>query len=475
MSTEVVYQKKKYWSKVLKETAIWANYQRAVDTESIFGEWAWSETMFFIWMNISSMFIFGLQPYELEPLDPEYRTELPTLEEFLQGIKIKFIPIDVGETYKEFYWETFKEEVPPLLDYVTSVITTCYPEFKDFLLPLEKRKLVIGETKYGEGYLDPPVVRDFIRSTLYELAKRRIDFERIRKLYKIIVEKKMVSRGVAEAIYNRIVHHFQTIFQSFTLDYNLLNYSKLSPSLLRVGVSYYGTSYVNTHANETCEGTLIPILTWREELRTTTISKFDEVNTGLVLNVTPLNFGLLMDRKIMYRPLPMPKPEAKGTPMPSKLIDWKVRRMISRYRATGVGFGNYQRPEEAFDFHKSERADHYHQLRDFYRHFDMLVENMLAGRDIDAFRMNMYKRAVAMLIGHKKKRHKWGYSAYKDMTEEEFKEYWLDYWGKQGLDINILNELYNSVIKWVKPLRSKLEDLGRKLAERRKRLARVLA
>jgi len=474
MATELLYQKKKYWSKVLKETAIWTNTQRAIDTSSIFGEWAWSETMFFIWLNISNMFIFGLQPYELEPLDPEYRTELPTLEEFLQGIKIKFIPVDIGETYKEFYWETFKEEVPPLLDYVTAVITTCYPEFKDYLLPLEKRKLILGETKYGEGYLDPTVVRDFLRSTLYELAKRRLDFKRIKELYQTIVKRKMISEGVAETIYNRLVHHYQTLFQVFILDYNLLNYSRLSPSLLRVGVSYYGTSYVNTRVKEVSEKTIIPTITWKEELHTSEVSKFDEINTGLILNITPLNYGLLMDRKIMYKPTPMPKPEAKGTPMPSKLIDWKVRRMMSRYTATGVGFGNYNRPEEAFIFHKSERADQYHSLRLFYKHFDDLVENILANKDVDIYKKNMYKRAVAMLIGHKKKRHKWGYSAFKDMTEEEFKEFWLDYWSKQGLDINILNELYNSVIKWVKPLRRRLEDLGKRLAQRRKRLAQLL-
>ena len=181
-----------------------------------------------------------------------------------------------------------------------------------------------------------------------------------------------------------------------------------------------------------------------------------------------------MDRKQVYKPTPKAVVDI-GTSMPSYFIDWKVRRMISRYRATGIGFGNYQRPEEAYYFHKSERADHYHQIRDFYRHFDNIIENMLANKDIDIYKKNMYKRAIAMLIGHKKKRHKWGYSAYKSMTEEEFKTWWIEYWVKQGLDINILNELYNVVIKWIQKLRPKLEDLGRKLAQRRKQLAQALA
>lgn len=470
MSTEVVYQKKKYWSKVLKETAIWANYQRAIDTESIFGEWAWSESMFFIWMDISGLFIFGMEPYELEPLDPEYRTELPTLEEFLQGIKLKLIPLDVHNAYLQFYWDYFQLRVPPLLDYVTFVLATCYPEYADLLLGQRKRKLIVGESVYGTSYVDPPVIRDFMRATLYELAKRRMDFERIRKLFRIAVDKKMIAEHIAESIYNRLVMHFQTLFDSFILDYNLLNYSKLCSRELRAGEAYYGTS----HLASSSRGAVTTITTWRGETFTMEIKKFDEVNMGLILNVTPLNLGILMDRRQVYKPTPKSYLDI-GTSMTSYFIDWKVRRMISRYRATGIGFGNYQRPEEAFYFHKSERADHYHQLRDFYRHFDNIIENMLANKGIDIYKKNMYKRAIAMLIGHKKKRHKWGYSAYKSMTEEEFKEWWISYWQKQGLDINILNELYNSVIKWVKPLRSKLEDLGRKLAERRKRLARVLA
>ena len=437
---------------MLSESAIWTNYQRTIDTESIFSEWAWAESMFFIWLNISSLYIFGLEPYEIAPLDPEFKVELPSLEEFLQGIKVKFTPQTVEEAYKEFNKDYFNREVPPVLDFDTFIDDTIKPEHTDKIKEQKTRKAIWGVSKYGESYVDPPVIRDFMRSTLYELAKRRMDFNRIRKLYQIAIDKGFIGKGIIESIYNRLVLHFQTIFESFILDYNLLNYSKLCERGSRK--------------------TTIPIMTWRGETFDAKITKFDEVNMGFILDVTPLNFGILMDRKSVFKPSPRSYPE-KGTTIPSYFIDWKVRRMVSRYRATGVGFGNYQRPDEAYEFHRSERADHYHQIRLFYHHLDSLVDNFLEKEDVDVFKRNMYKRAVAMLVGHRKKRHNWGYDAFKSMSEDEFKAWWLEYWCRQGLDINILNRLYEMVKPCLQNLRSGLKELGRKLALKRKQLSQV--
>lgn len=454
MAYELVRQKRKYYAKVLSESAIWLNYQRSVDTEPIFSEWAWSESLLFIWLDISSLFIFGLEPYELEPLDPEFRTELPSLAEFLQGIKLKLIPLDVGEAYRQFYWDIYGVEVPPLLDYVTFVMATCWPEYAGWLLEQRKRKLIVGESVYGTSYVDPPVIRDFIRSTLYELARRRMDFNRIREVYRTIVDRGLVAEGVVEAIYNRLALHFQSLFENLVLDYNLLGYSKLCA--------------------RTAKSAAVPVTTWRGQALDLRYVKFDELGMGFILDVTPLNFGILMDRRSVFKPSPL-SPRDRGTTVLSHFIDWKVRRMVSRYRATGVALGNYQRPDEAYDFHRSERADHYGQLRAFYHHLDRLVEEVLRGEGVDAFRMNMYKRAAAMLVGYRKKRHKWGYDAWRSMSEEEFRGWWLEYWSRQGLDINTLNRLYSVVGKWLKPLRRSLEELGRRLSRRRMQLARALS
>ena len=132
-TSESVMEKRKYFNKLLSESAIWTNFQRTLDTISLFSEWAWAESLFFIWLDISNLFIFGLDPTELLPLDPEFHVKLPTIQEFLQGIKLKLEPVDVGEAWRIFYWDIYNLEVPPLLDFVTFITAQCYPEYLGFI------------------------------------------------------------------------------------------------------------------------------------------------------------------------------------------------------------------------------------------------------------------------------------------------------------------------------------------------------
>lgn len=455
LASELVAQKRKYWSKILKESAIWTNYQRAVDTASLFEEHAWRQTMFFIWLDISGVFSLGLQPYEMEPLDPEFETKLPTVEEFLQGIKLKVIRADVGETWLRFWWDIYRHRVPPLLDYLCLVMATVYPEYADAFLGQLKRKLTVGESVYGVSYVDPVTVRDLMRSTLLRLAQKRMDFTRIKVVFDEMVEKKLVAEHMVELIYNRMALHAGLLTQVFMLDFNLLGYSRLTP--------------------KGSEESKVAFETWRGKLVGAEVSMFEEAQVGLILDVTPLGLGMLMPRgKHVYKPSPRARAEV-GTPVLAHFVDWKIRKMSGRYRATGVAFGNYQRPDEAVSWQRSERADHYHQLRDLYRHLDFLVDGILEGRDIDVFRKNLYKRAAAQLIGHRKKRHKWGYKAFESMSEEEFKEWWLEHWRRQGLSINILEDIYQQVVRWAPQVRGQLRELGERLSERRKQLAALVA
>lgn len=454
LGTGSVLEKRKYHAKVLSESAIWTNVRRALDTLDLFSEWAWSESLFFIWLDISNLFIFGLDPRELEPLDPEFRVRLPSLREFLQGVKLKLEPIDLGEAWRTFYWDVYGTEVPPLLDFVTFVMAQCWPEYLGWLLEQTKRKLVVGESVYGTSYVDPPVVREFLRSSLFELVRRRVDLARVRRVFQVVVDGGWVSEGLAEAVYNRIAMHLSALFDAFVLDYNLLNHSRL--------------------CEPASDAAKVGLVTWRGEVVDARVRKFDEVNMGFVLDVTPLNLGILMDDRSVYRPSPLERRDV-GTSVLSDFIDWKVRRMVSRYPATGVALGNYQRPEEALAFHESERADHHHQLRAFYYYVDAVVDRLLEGEAVDAFTKNMYRRAAAMLLGHRKKRHRWGYGAYEAMSEDEFRDYWLRYWSGQGLNPEVLNRIYGVLGKWARRYRVELRELGERLRRRRLTLSRALA
>lgn len=447
---ESVLEKRKYWKKVLSDNAMWLNLMRVLDMEDLFSEWAWAESMFFIWLDISNLIIFGLQPYEMEPMNLDFTIELPSLEEWEQGIKLKIEPVDLGEQWAEFNLEVFGIEVPPICDFTTFLNALVWPDLSFMLW----RKLVIGQTKYGEGYVDPPVIREFLRATFLENLKRRFDLGRLKQWMKLAIEKLDIAEGVAEAVYNKIVEHVAVIFENFILDFNLLNYSKLCKREPEKGV---------TRARA-------PIITWREEEHDMEYDRFAEINVGFILNVTPLNFNIMTEKgKKFY------KETIVGViPIASHFIDWKVRRLLSRYRATHVAIANYQRPEEQLHYYASERCEQIHALREIFYTIDSMVDTLLEREDVDIFRRNLYRTAARSLIGYRKKRHKWGYAAYKTMTEEEFKRWWISHWERQGLKREILERIYERLERWLPILRNEVEELGRRVREIRYRLARLL-
>ena len=126
------------------------------------------------------------------------------------------------------------------------------------------------------------------------------------------------------------------------------------------------------------------------------------------------------------------------------------------------------------DFHKSERVEQYGSLQMIRYMIDSWVISMLHELGVDIYRLNLYCRAVNQLIGHRKKRHKWGYSAFKTMTEDEFKKWWLEYWTRQGLNRDVLEMLYEGVKRWLPHLRTQTQELGERLKKIRQRLAKWL-
>jgi ABC-type microcin C transport system permease subunit YejB len=66
---------------------------------------------------------------------------------------------------------------------------------------------------------------------------------------------------------------------------------------------------------------------------------------------------------------------------------------------------------------------------------------------------NLYRVAAKQLYSLKYSDNKKGLAMYKSMTEDEFKTWWKNYWSNQGLDPDILEEIYRRI----SPL---IQDLG---------------
>ena len=447
---DLVEQKRKYHSKVLSLDALGLLFDRVLDIESLFGEWMWQYLVMFINFDISSLFIWGLDPSELEPLNFDFDVELPSVEEWLQGIKIKFEKIDLGEQWKRVLEEYLHEIVPPKLDFSTFVEWNVEEEWQPPTQEQQKRKLIVGVTKYAEGYVDPPVIREFLRATFYELFKRRPDFERLYTVYKETIEKLGIAEHVAESTFNRIALLHNAMYENFILGYGILGISKLSPQ------GKYSSK--------------VPVFTWKREYFEANYAKLAELQAGFILGITPLGLGLLMPRERFYKGT-----KIGTTPPWIWLVDWKGRRALNRFRATPPGIANYQKTDEMLDYHRSERVDQWHELQTIRYAVDSLVTELLKDKGIGAFELNLYRRAANQLIGHRKKRHRWGFGAFRSMSEEEFKEWWLGYWERQGLKREYLELIYERLSRVLPCLRDRAQELGERLKRVRYRVAKYLA
>jgi hypothetical protein len=74
-----------------------------------------------------------------------------------------------------------------------------------------------------------------------------------------------------------------------------------------------------------------------------------------------------------------------------------------------------------------------------------------------------YISAVLQLAGHRGKRHRWGYGVFKVASLDELKSWWLEYWSSQGLDREVLEELYRRVEPFLERYIQKKVEWGRKI------------
>jgi len=132
---------------------------------------------------------------------------------------------------------------------------------------------------------------------------------------------------------------------------------------------------------------------------------------------------------------------------------------------------NYNKPEEMLDYHKSQRTNQY----DYLQTQRTMVENWVAQRipkeEVNPVRLRQYQNAVLQAICFRAKRHRWGFGGWKAMTEDQFREWWIDYWADQGLTRDVLIKLYDDMSVWLQPLRDAKLYAGEKIKQIRRRLA----
>ena len=381
----------------------------------------------FYFASMSLSLLFGLDLFELEPLNLEFTWRLPDLDEWLAGVGVVF------------------EKIIP--DYATDVETfvnlNIAEEYRGGILSTMPEKCVYGESRYGECYVDPVAVREFLRATAVRLLLKHPSIAQRKASLTALVRALNINDQVARSIHDRLSMIISQHTECFTLDYSVLDHAKLCephPEIPEAGI----VRYVDLDG----------------ALRESAIYKLADSQYACILDVSVLDYCYLMPREDIYQH--SPEPALQG------VLD-KLTRFRDRFMLTAPGLSNYMRGDEAADYHKAERTQIWGELMATRYTIEAVTSALLDNLkpELNQFDKRKYISAVLQLVGHIGKRHKWGYVAYKAMIEEELKSWWLEHWSSMGLEREVLEKLYENTKTWIKSVVEKKLDLGRKLRLRR--------
>jgi len=426
--------KAKYHAKTTSDTGIATTWLRLLDVSEIYAEYVWLQISAFDLTELGLGLLYSILPVDFEPyaIDFEYKT--PTTEETLQGIWAKFEPIRFDQLYR---WMT---------DFREYVIENIKEEFQADLIAGIAPKAIYGITPWGRGVYDPVIAREFLRSTFYKLRLMRTpDISWLSMMDQIAEFIEMV--GVTdEHIFNRLMMIFSAQTNAFVLGLSLLGRSRLTETDGDYGV--------------------VPIMDAKGNIHDLKFRTLDHLQMGFILGVTPLGYGLLLPKESIYK-----LPEGKKNPTIIKVLTEKILGMIRRLTLTTWAYSNYNKPEEMVDYHKSDKANQYDLLQSLRRHIERWVEARIPPEESNTVRIRQYQNAFLQLISWKAKRHSWGYKGWEAMTDEQFKDWWLQYWESQGLNTQILQQLHEGSKLWLKRVQDVKVRLGERVKQRRLRLA----
>jgi len=461
-------QKQKYHAKVLSSNAIYVNWLRVLDTSDLFAEWVWLIIPPFDFSALALTLLLDIQPFELQPINWNFNVRLPDLNELLMGIMIVIDKIILEEKWKwmkalkDFINENFVDVIV-YINPVTGQLTTI-TNIHDTLYNKRMFKGVYDETQYDKSYYDPNAFREFVSKTLTRLwLQFRTDIN-VKDTYEQVAQALNIADFIKKYHYNRIsmVYHAQK-------NVMILGYGVLGESYLGEEEKVYNVKMAKMKFMD-YDGNIV-------EYKSNTL---DQVQHGFILGLTPLGFGYLMPPVTIYtKPVQrVENPfagriETEGDTPFVKLSYWRARNIQQQYYYNNLVFANYNKPEEQQSYQRSERTDQWFNLQLIRYMVEHVADPIIRKYESNPMKIRMYKSAVLQLVNIKAKRHTWGWDGFYSMSDEEAKEWWINHWKAQGLKQEVLEEIYNRLITWLKEVAQTKMLIGLRVKQRRYSLAQL--
>lgn len=447
---EVRKQKAKYFSKLLSEDARYTNLLINLNLLDLFSDETWEYLDLYLNLSLSLSWELKLPPIDFENIELDFKVDLPNLEEILQGIWIKFEKINFAELLRLLFEETFNEiykKIKESLENFDNLINrNIKPPHGKYIRRTSVSKAIYGKSRFGSSYYDPQALYEFYTSTLVGFFKNRTSYEALKQIIDNAMNTLNIHEPIGKHLYNRFVMISEALKQNFVLGYGVLNKSMLIPKD-RAKETLYFVDY---------DGRVLKV----------NYSNLFGLHAGFLLDVSILDYNYLMPRENPYK---YPDPPVILS------ISVKASRASNRFTLMWVGASNYVKTEEMKDFRRCDRADQYMQLQVLRYFLESVVKEVLEPMGLPPTTLRQYKNALIQLLGLRYKRHRWGYKAFPTMTDDELKNWWVNYWVRQGLNANLLNILWDSLWSVLKEVGKQKLYLGKVIQERRKYLAKLLS
>jgi hypothetical protein len=400
IANKVLEEKMRYAQKVTSENAI---------TQNIFDIYLFSDQIGFlfelvifdsIFTSLFNIVFFGLDPSEIPVFNLCFETSLPTPEEFVKGKLLDISCVSCLEKY------------PKLALAISSAVEVAKPMIIE--------KCYWGKSTYGNCYVDPTAVRDYLRSTMLRIFK---------------VPR---SPDTQKAIHRSFIENLELFPEPMKVAWEINNY--ISEAKVRDpwwGYAWWDYSY------------------WAEEETYITNYENEKVpaNPEHVMDVVCNSFWDLAVWDYSYWAEDIhSSPEGLETlgkferlfDAVMDMVDAITRESKSRILTTPILVANYQRAEERERWVVSRRVDEFGLSKAWVYKIRDAVRAIVSGAPPAIFRV--YESAAMSLVSRIGRPDGWGYEAFRGMDLDTLRMQWIDEWSAKGLDPMALERIFDTAI-----------------------------
>ena len=403
IANKVLEEKMRYAQKVTSEDAL---------SQNIFDIYLFSDQIGVrfdhvifesVFTSLVNMVLFNIEPYEIPIFNLCFETSLPTPEEFAKGKLLDIGCVSCLEKYPE--------------------LETAISRAVDMLKPSMVGKCYWGESFYGDCYVDPPIVRDYIRSTMLRVLKVLRTGDTQRAVHDSFIENLEMVPEPMKVAWEMSNYVFEARNRDPWWDYAWWDYSVWAEE--KSYVETYEKKVVEVdpeHVMDVAGASFWDIAVWdysywAEELRSTVegremLKKFEQL------------FNVVMD-----------------------VGSFIAREAKSRILTTPLLVANYQRADERRNWAISRRVDEFASSKVWVYRIREAVRNIVVGEPPSMFRV--YESAAMTLVSRIGRPGGWGYEAFRGMDVNTFKRQWIDEWSGKGLDPAKLEKIFDIVIDLV--------------------------